>query len=280
MLIGNARFNAGELAGAIEALEEARALLERFGNTADAALATANLARAHARSGDFGPAHDAGRRAAELADESGDPNVVLDVRIFRGIVAGEQGALDEAERLTAEGVALADEVGNTYCSLVGNFYLGDQRLRQGRPEDAIAALERSQDLAEFCDAGSMLSLSGAWLSSARARRGDDTVASFAGPIARAHASGDRYAEALVLQLRAGARRAQADPDSNGAIEDLEAAAGLLEELGARPALARVLTDLAAALRLTDRQDEAREVGRRAEELAGTTGLVMERHDAR
>jgi len=280
MLIGSARFNTGDYVGAIEALEDARTLLERFEDHADAALATANLARALARAGDFAAARDAARRAAELAERSGDPNVVLDVRIFRGIVAAEQGDLEEAERLTAEGVALADDVGNTYCSLVGNFYLGDQRLRQGRPDEAIASLERSQDLAEFCDAGSMLSLSGAWLGAARARRGEDTVASFTGPVARAHASEDRYAEALVLQLRAGARLALADPDGKGAVEDLETAAGLLEALGARPALARVLADLGRAFLVAGHRDEARAAEGRARELAEAVGLVVERGASR
>ena len=275
MLIGNARFDTGDYAGAIEALEEARTLLERFEDHADAALATANLARAHARSGDFPAARAAARRAAEHADRSGDPNVVLDVRILRGIVAAEQGDLEEAERLTAKGVALADAVGNTYCSLVGNFYLGDQQLRQGRPDDAIASLERSQGLAEFCDAGSMLSLSGAWLGAARAHRGEDTVASFAGPVARAHASGDRYAEALVLQLRADARLAQDERDGEGAVEDLETAAGLLEALGARPALARVLAHLGRAMRVAGRHDEALESEHRAEELAAAVELLVE-----
>jgi hypothetical protein len=121
----------------------------------------------------------------------------------------------------------------------------------------------------------MLSLSGAWLGAARARRGADTVDAFAGPVARAHASGDRYAEALVLQLRAGARMAATEPDPAGAVEDLETAAALLEDLGARPALARVLADLGRAFRAGGRDEEAAVAGRRASELVTAVGLVAE-----
>ena len=71
-------------------------------------------------------------------------------------------------RLTSDGVRLADEVGNTYCSLVGNFYLGDQYLRRERRRRHGVA-ERSRELAEFCDAGSIISLSDAWLGAANAR---------------------------------------------------------------------------------------------------------------
>lgn len=275
MMIGTALFAGGDYAAAIARLEEALALLEEYEDYADAALTSANLARAYGRSGDFRAADAAGRRSSELAELSGDPNVVLDTQIFRGIVAAEQGDLERAERLTAEGVALADEVGNTYCSLVGNFYLGDLQLRAGRPDDAAASLQRSQDLAAFCDAGSMLSLSGAWLGAVRARHGDEVVDVFEGPVRRAHASGDGYAEALVLQLRAGARVASAVPDWSAAVDDLETAASLLETLGARPALARVLRDLGSVRRAAGLGSQAADAERRANALTAELGLFVE-----
>jgi tetratricopeptide (TPR) repeat protein len=275
MMIGSALFNAGDYAAAIERLEEALVLLEAYEDHADAALTSANLARAHARCGDFEPAYEAARRSSEFAEHSGDPNVVLDTKIFHGIVTAEQGDLEAAQQLTEEGVALADDVGNTYCSLVGNFYLGDLHLRAGRLDEAEASLRRSQDLAEFCDAGSMISLSGAWLGAIRARQGDEAIEVFEGPVRRAHASGDAYAEALVLQLRAGARVASSPPDREAAIADLNAAATLLETLGARPALARVLRDLAHAQRSMGRDVVADETERRAGALTEDLGLVVE-----
>jgi class 3 adenylate cyclase/tetratricopeptide (TPR) repeat protein len=271
-IVGSARLNAGDYHEAVELLSEAFPLLESFEDHAGAALAGGTLARAHGRLGNFDQARLVGERASALAERSGDANVVLDVLIFLGMVAAERGDLDEAMRLTREGVALADEVGNTYCSLVGNFHLGDQQLRLGRPDDAIASLERSRELAAFCDAGSLVSLSDAWLSAARARGGVPSIDGFDGPLRRARAGDDRYGEALILQLRADARLRLPEPDRAGSVDDLRAAAGLLEDLGALPALARVLLDLGRALAGAGDQEGAEDATRRAEELAASIGV--------
>jgi tetratricopeptide (TPR) repeat protein len=274
-LIGSARLAAGDHVGAMEALEEAVPILESLEDYADAAVAAGTLGRAYARAGDFPAARRASEASLAMADQSGDPNVVLDTRIFAGIVAGEQGNLDDAMRLTGEGVRLADEVGNTYCSLVGNFFLGDQHLRRGEAEDAVASLQRSRELAEFCDAGSIVALSDAWLGAARASLGGDDLATFEAPLQHARLLGDRYGSGLVLQLRARARAAQPEPDWESAVGDLRAAAEDLEELGARPALARVLGDLSRALAAAGRDNEAADARRRADELAGAIGLSPE-----
>lgn len=120
-----------------------------------------------------------------MAEQSGDPNVIVDARIFARIVVAEQGNLDDALRLTSDGVQLADEVDNTLCSLAGNFFLGDQHLRRGEAEDAVGSLRRSRELAEYCDAGSIVSLSDAWLSAARAALGSNDLASFEPPLQHA-----------------------------------------------------------------------------------------------
>jgi tetratricopeptide (TPR) repeat protein len=228
--------------------------------------------------GNFSDARRASEASLAMAEQSPDPNVLLDSKIFSGIAAAEQGNLEEAMKLTSEGVQLADEVGNTYCSLVGNFYLGDQHLRRGEAEDALASLERSRELAEFCDAGSIVRLSDAWLGAARALLGANDLGAFEAPLQHARLTGDRYGSSLVLQLRARARATQPDADWEASIEDLQAAARDLEELGARPDLARVLTDLSRALGAAGRDGEAADAGRRADELAHSMGLQIERHD--
>jgi tetratricopeptide (TPR) repeat protein len=276
-LIGSARLAGGDHIAAVEALEEALPILESLDDYANAALAAGTLGRAHARAGDFEAARRASDASLEMAERSGDPNVIVDVRIFSGIVAAEQGNLEEAIARTREGVRLADEVGNTYCSLVGNFYLGDQHLRRREPGDAVAAIERSRALAEFCDAGSIVSLSDAWMGAARAGLGSDDLAAFEAPLKHARAIGDRHGASLVLQLRARARAALPDPDWADSIEDLRAAASDLEELGARPTLARVLGDLGRALAAAGRNGEAADASRRAEELAQAMGLHPEPH---
>ncbi|HSI81527.1 MAG TPA: hypothetical protein VK919_12845 [Solirubrobacterales bacterium] len=274
-LIGSARLASGDQAGAIEALEEALPILEAIEDYSSAALTAGTLGRALARAGDFEAARRASEAAQKMAERSGDPNVIVDTEIFAGIVAAEQGNLDEAIERTREGVRLADEVGNTYCSLVGNFYLGDQHLRRGEPGDAVASIERSRELAEFCDAGSIVSLSDAWMGAARAAGDTDELDAFEAPLQHARALGNRHGASLVLQLRARARAAPPDPDWQGSIEDLRAAASDLEDLGARPVLARVLADLGRALAAAGRTDEAADASRRAEELAQSMGLNPE-----
>jgi tetratricopeptide (TPR) repeat protein len=274
-LIGSARLASGDHVGAIEALEEALPILESIEDHGSAALAAGTLGRARARAGDFAAARRATESAFGLAERSGDPNVTLDIQIFAGVVAAEQGNLEEAMRLTREGVRLADEVGNTYCSLGGNFYLGDPQLRLNALDDAAASIERSRELAEFCDAGSIISLSDAWMGAARASVAGDDLSAFEAPLHHAKVSDDRYGASLVLQLRARARAAQPDPDWEHSIRDLTEAADGLEELGARPSLARVLGDLSEALAAAGRDKEAADALARSEELARAMELTPE-----
>ena len=275
-LIGSARLAGSDHQGAIECLEEALPILESLDDYANAALTAGTLARAYARSGDFAAARQVSTHSVSLAEQSGDPNVILDVEIFAGIVAAEKGDLDEAVRRTSEGVKLADEVGNTYCSLVGNFFLGDQYLRRGEAESAMASLTRSRELAEFCDAGSLMSLSDAWLYATNVRL--DTVSDLRGfdaPLRHARVIGDCYGESLVLQLRSRARANQPNPDWMASIDDLRLAATYLEELGAQPALTRVLGDLGRALTEAGQVAEAAEVLHRADELTRVMGMQPE-----
>ncbi len=49
------------------------------------------------------------------------------------------------------GTELAEQIDNKACALVGYFIMGDQQLRMGLPEDALRSLERSTEIAEFCN---------------------------------------------------------------------------------------------------------------------------------
>lgn len=86
---------------------------------------------------------------------------------------------------------------------------------------------------------------------------------------------DAYAEAAVLQLRAGARVASSPPDWEAAVADLDAAVALLETIGARPALARVFRDLGRAQRGAGNDAAAEEIEQRARKLTDDLGLVVE-----
>jgi hypothetical protein len=140
----------------------------------------------------------------------------------------------------------------------------------------MTALTRSRELAEFCDAGSLMSLSDAWLGGASARIGEiEDLQMFDAPLRHARVIGDRYGESLVLQLRSRARASQPNPDWASCIEDLQLAATNLEELGARPALSRVLSDLARVLGEAGQDEEASEVLRRADDLMRAMGMNPE-----
>jgi len=274
-LIGSARLDAGDYSDAIAHFQQALPIMESHQDLKGAALASGHLARAYARIGNFDAARAAATHAMVMAERCGDPNVILDITIFQGIVAADQGALAEAIRLTSEGVRMADDVGNTYCSLVGNFYLGDQHLRIGDAAQALRLLQRSSDLAAFCDASSMLSLSGAWIGAARARLGEDAMDSFAPSLRHAEVIADEYGQGLILQLRASAWARQPVPDWARAAGDLEAAAERFERLGAVPALARSLADLGRAFGAMGEADAAAGATERSEALAREIGLRLD-----
>ena len=117
-------------------------------------------------------------------------------------VAPERGDLGEALIHTRRGLVAADEVGNIYRSLFGNFLVADQKLRLGEPEEAISHLERSSELAQYCNAGGLEALGQAWLAAARASLGDLDPAEFDAPLARAIDAGSRNGEAAVRLHRA------------------------------------------------------------------------------
>ena len=97
---------------------------------------------------------------------------MLDVDIIRGYVESARGNLDDGIELARRGVELAEQVGNTLCAVVGSYSLGEQHLRRGDVEEAIPELERSTELAEYCDAGPIARLPQAWLAAVKASVGD------------------------------------------------------------------------------------------------------------
>jgi tetratricopeptide (TPR) repeat protein len=173
-------------------------------------------------------------------------------------------------------VEQAEAIGNTLCSLVGNFMIGDQQLRLGNPQEAIRALERSGELATYCDAGSLAGLSRAWLAAARSRIGDleRELERFAGSLRLAREMGDRRGEGEIYRHRATALAAQLSPDWEPVVADYEASLRSFEALQARPYLARALQEYAVALQVAGRDDEARQALRRASRLFEEMGLSV------
>jgi hypothetical protein len=112
------------------------------------------------------------------------------------------------------------------------------------------------------------------LASVRARLGD-IPAGIAGwnlALERAHGMHDRFGEAMTLWQRARARARATPPDHGAALADLDIATALLEEIEARPALARALRDRAQTLRELGRVSEADEVDDRSRGIGAELGL--------
>jgi tetratricopeptide (TPR) repeat protein len=268
-VIGSAKYAAGRFREAIADLEPAVDVLERQERLAEASMAAGTTAMAHGRLGSFAAADAWLARTVRLADLSGDPKARLDADLAIGLVETERGNLRTAMEHTTSAIEQATETGNVACALVGSFFLGDQHLRLGDAKAAIPALERSSDLAAYCDAGSYVGLSQAWLAAARARNGGDLDAELAALTASldvARANEDAHGEAEVLRHRATVLAAAPAPDWEAVFADLEAAARAFERLGARPALARTLHDHGMALEVAGRQAEATETLRRAAAL--------------
>jgi len=258
-LLASSKLQAAEFRAAAALLEEAVPLLERHGDLGYASYYAGVLALSCARLGEFRRADKWMPHAYALAERSGDPNARLDADIIAGMVEAERGNLMEGIELARRGAELAGQVGNTLCELVGYFAVGDQQLRQGQPELAIPALERSSQLAEFCDAGPIANLSRAWLSAARSRQGnvDEALAGFDAALETAREMGDLLGEAEILRQRAIALATVPSPDWDAAVADFEASLRIFERIEARPYIARSLRDYGMALRASGRIDEAK-----------------------
>ena len=230
--------------------------LEAADRPSEAAVNAGYLADVLSTVGRFEDAATWLSRGSELAELSGDPNAIADVELFRGKVASDRGDLEEALEHTRRGMEAAEAAGNVFCTLAGNFFAGDQELRRGRPDAALAHLGKSNELAAYCRAGAFELMGAVWLATARARVGEVEPSRFDGPLAQARASGSRMGEGLV-RLQRGIALSGEEALLPEALEDFDAAAGLFEEIGARPLHARALHAHGQALEVAGDVQEAR-----------------------
>jgi tetratricopeptide (TPR) repeat protein len=243
-----------------EALEEAISLTAA-NDPIGSSLAADSLAMAYAVLGDFARADEANDRAADLARRSGDPKAVIDAQLFRSQVLAERGAYDEAIVLARDGAARATAIGATMCVIAGNMFTGLVELARDRPDDALAPLQISYDLAGQNDAAWWRNISDAGLSSAQCATGglETARAGWSRSIAAAIATRDPGTEALIRAQRARTLAGTPKPDWTEIAADLEQAAALEAQIGARPREARARVALAVAYdalaRTTDAQRE-------------------------
>lgn len=261
---------ADDYVGSLGPLTAAVDGLEAVGDLAGAAFHAAMMAESYSQLGRFQEAEATVDRSAELGEASGDPNAILDADIVRGRVAADQGDLATGMAYTAKGVAVAEEVGNTFCTLAGRFIMGEIQLQLGEVDDAIANLEKSTGLAQYCNAVGYEMLGQAWLASAYAQRGPMRPEDFEEPLQRARAMGAQRGEGLVLLQRA--MTATRHGEHEAALADYAKALECFDGLGVRPLVARTEYAYGQALQAAGEPDRAAEHLAVAKELFEELGI--------
>lgn len=269
------RQGADDLPAAAARFEEAVAYLEAADRPSEASMTAGFLADVLATMGRFADAEEWIARGAELAERSGDPNAIADNDLSRGRVASERGHLEEALEYTHRGTERAEAAGNVKCTLAGNFFAGEQELRRGHADAALSHLGKSSELAAYCRAGPFEMLGAVWLATARARLGDVDPSRFDGPLAQARQAGSRMSEGLV-RFQRGIALSGDETLMPEALDDLSAAAGLFDEIGARPLHARALHIQAQVLDAAGDHREAATLTEQAAALFEELGIRPDR----
>jgi tetratricopeptide (TPR) repeat protein len=259
----------GPVRAGVAALEEAVPLMEGHRDYIGAAFARGSLAMGYATLGEFDKAEIASANATELA-KSGDLIAQLDAQIAASMVQSARGQLDEALPLAEACVNRAEETGASACVMASSFVLGDVLHRQGRYAEAKTALKRGRDLSLVVDRMAWRPTLVAWLGGSTAALGETPEDQWDEALSTARSIHNVMGEAGILGKRAEAAAHRGEIDA--AQPDFEAAATILQNEGARPALARVLRIWGEALRAAGRTAEAEATLRRAMALFGELGL--------
>jgi tetratricopeptide (TPR) repeat protein len=284
-LIGMVQVVTGDIAEGVERLREAAPQLEQRLDFIGSSFALQMLAVGLARLGRFDEAFAFLQRASEVAAQ-GDVIARLDALIGESEVRALRGDLSAAEPIALECTELAQQSGATACLVASTVVLGDVLARQGRHGDARAALERGRQIADLTEQKLFRPSIAAYLRAAAAKLGDfgPDARTFDEALDETRAMHDRWGEAHVLWKRAETevvRAARAgEPPGEPSLADFAAAARSLEQMAARPVLARLLRQWGHALRDAGRPDEGDDRLRRAIELLDEVGIEREANEVR
>ncbi len=273
-VIGLNQVFTGPIREGVTALEEAVPLLEQRQDFIGAAFARGALAMGYANLGEFERAEKAVQYATKLAAD-GDVIAQLDAQIAESMVRSVRGQLDEAVPIAQACVMRAEETGATACVVASSWVLGDLYQRQGRLQEARQTLERGNELALVVDRKMWRPTLQAWLGTSATALGDFAAAegSWEEALATARSIGNRLGEAGILWKRAEASAKRGD--RGAALADFAASAAILEELGARPQLARVLRQWGETLRAAGPTAESDATLHRALALFEEMGIAAE-----
>jgi hypothetical protein len=160
------------------------------------------------------------------------------------------------------------------CGVASNVMAGMAHLARNDALGAKVPLERGDELAQVSNMEPFRTIAQGLLGSVRTQLGDTPggLAAWSLALERAYAMHDRGGEALTLWQRARTRAQATPPDYAAALVDIDAATTLLEEMEARPSLARALRLRARILRALGRTGEADAAETRSRAIATELGL--------
>lgn len=273
-VVGLTQVFMGPIRDGVAALEEAVPLLEQRQDFIGAAFARGALAVGYASLGEFDKAQKAAQYASELA-AGGDVIAQLDAQIAESMVRSARGQLDEAIPIAQACIMQAEETGASACLIVSSWVLGDAYQRQGRFQEARETLQRGNELALVVDRAMWRPTLQAWLGTSATALGDYAAVegSWEEALTTARSIGNRVGEAGILwkQAEASAQRGEVE----AAIAGFADSAAILDDLGARPQLARVLRGWGETLRDAGRTAEGEVTLRRALALFDELELTAE-----
>lgn len=271
--IGVGMMTTGQLREGTRLLEEVIGPITAHADPLTSAILSGLLSVGYSRLGDFVAAERSFDHAKRLAD-TGDPIAALDAQIARSALLIERGDIGEGETLASTCAARSEELGAVACVVAANVMVGTAHLARADTVGARAPLERSEELAQVSNMEPFRTLAQGMLGFVRAQLGDvpGGTADWNVALERAHSMRDRWGEAITLWHRARAQLQATPPDLAGALRDLDTAIALLEEMEARPSLARSLRDRAQILRAMDHAADADAADERSRTLAADLGL--------
>lgn len=270
---GVGMMSTGQLREGARLLSESLPPIIEHGDPLSAAILSGLLSVTYSRLGDFAAAERSLADAERLA-QSGDPIAVLDAQISRSSLLIERGDIAEGEALASTCAARSEELGAMACGVASNVMSGIAHLARDDALGAKAPLERCDELAQVSNMEPFRTLAQGLLGAVRTQLGDvpGGVAAWTLALERAGAMHDRSGEAMTLWQRARTRALATPPDHAAALADIDPATMLLEQMEARPSLARALRLRAQILRALGHAAEADSADTRSRAIATELGL--------
>jgi tetratricopeptide (TPR) repeat protein len=270
---GVGMMSTGQLRQGANALAEALPPILAHGDPLSSAILSGLLSVTYARLGEFAEAERSLAHAERLA-QNGDPIAALDTQIARSSLLIERGDIAEGEALASTCAARSEELGALACGVASNVMAGIAHLARDDALGAKVPLERGDELAQVSNMEPFRTLAQGMLGAVRTQLGDvpGGVAAWTLALERSHAMHDRSGETMTLWQRARTRAHATPPDHAAALADIDAATTLLEEMEARPSLARALRDQAQILRELGRAADADVADRRSRAIGIELGL--------